>query len=227
MVNSIKLSATAVILYTVQMLGTAAFAGESHLETRIGGTYIEDIQHTDGAIQSEEEYRTGFAAEIIWDHRYNNNFRIITSVSYHRTNFDKINIIDDGGWGVFYTGTSWNGETLRLQDSKASVWSGWLKGAYDIDINEKVGVFLGAGVGASSINVTIDDFGIDDSGGDDAALSWQGFAGATWALDAGTQLVAEYQYIVITDVETDYGFGPSSPFDVVAHGIFLGVRTSF
>lgn len=215
------------ILPALLASGTTALAGESHLEVRIGETFVDDIKHTDGAVKSLEEYRPGFAAELIWDHRYDSNFRVITSVSFQHVKFDKIHIVDDGGWGVFYTGTSWDGVTLNLEDSSANVYAAWLKGAYDIEINNKIGAFVGLGVGVSSINVEVDDFGIEDNGGDNASLSLQGFAGATWALDVATNLVAEYQYAVVKDVETDYGLGPSTAFDVKAHTVFLGIRTSF
>lgn len=228
MIQLINISrATVVALSVLMFLGGSASASETYLETRFGINYLNDITEKTDTMTFADEFKPGFSGEVVWGHKYDNNFRIDTSLAYQRANFDKITFVDDGGLGMALTGTSFDGRSVPLNDSWTQSWTLWLKGGYDFEVTEKIGAYVGAGLGLSAIKVSLHDLGVTDDGKDNASLAYQGLAGAAWKIDPKISLIAEYQYTNVSDIEIDYGLGPGDSFDIDGHTIFLGVRSTY
>ncbi len=237
MARPTKVATLVFLSLTASHLAAApAMADQSYLETRIGVNVLDDVEETIELIDLDPSlnpliatgnFQPGIAVEIAAGHRYNKNFRIETSVNYRRNKFDKIKIIDDGGLGVFQGGTSLNGQSEKFDNSWVQSWSGWLKGFYDIEVTQKLGAYAGGGLGVSVVKEHLEAYGYNDEDSDNVRFSWQAIAGATWALDPQLDLIAEYQFTTIQDIQIDHGLSSIPPYDLNSHTIFFGVRNSF
>ncbi len=144
-----------------------------------GGGYLSDSTLSDDST-SEAEFKTGYAVSGALGYKFAESFRLEGEVGYRYHDFDSI-----------------DGESAS-DDLNVSNLSFLANAYYDFQSNQSFTPYLGAGLGASNveINTQLDGAAYE---ADDTVFAYALMAGVSFPVSTSTSLGVEYKYLGTTD----------------------------
>ena len=195
-----------VVLFALALVFTASYASAEGLYVKgiLGATMPTDstVDVSGQSVPADNgdydfEFDSGWLFGAAVGSDLGNNVRVEGEIAYSSADVDTI-------------------EGDDASDFEVSGWTYLLNCYYDIDNGSSVTPFIGAGIGAATVE--FDDDGDDD---DDTVFAYQVSAGIGYAVNDSTTIELGYRYLATSDpefedgdVEAEYG----------SHNFAIGVR---
>lgn len=202
-----KTVATAVVLI-------AAAAGPAAAQTYyigLAGGYTQgvetDFASTGPAARQEAEFDSGRAAAAAFGFESHDGWRLEGELSWRRNDLDTL----DGAAAV----------------GAIETWATMVNVFYRPNVQARVGLYLGGGVGAARVeaagvvtgNGPLDDF--------DLSPAWQLGAGVDMSMFRRTALSIEYRYLVVNGIDWVDNDGDRITLDQRSNSVMIGLRLGF
>lgn len=153
------------------------------------------------------------------------SFRVEGEIGYQQNNSE------DTDWSLSTPNNTFTFATTDLLNFDLSAVTYMANGYYDFKNNSPWTPYLGAGIGAATVEVEIDDmsFGWYDLNYsvDDTVFAYQFIAGVSYAFNKNLAMDLSYRYVGADDPEFDDGFGTPIEFEFSSHNFLLGARFTF
>ena len=172
-----------------------------------GVNFAQDSDVDGTGTNTSLEHDEGYVGVLSAGYAFANGFRYEIEAGKRR------NEIDSAG------STSVNGRT--------SVLSAMLNGYYDFATGTAFIPYLGAGIGAASVDMSANPVGTTGLNGSATGLGLQGIAGVGYQFNESTTGTLEYRYFTARGLNMSANNGASTDVDYNSHAVMLGVRFTF
>ena len=200
-----------------------------YLDVRGGGTFVNESSQTGAGITSniviDAEFDPSLMLEagIGYDHPAT-GWRGEFAVGYRTSGIDRLTIANDGGVGVALGVGSLNGISSSSVSGDVGALSIMFNGYYDFDIDGRITPFVGAGVGAATIDSKAYALGVKIVDDDDSVFAYQGTAGIACEISSFWTASAAYTYFATGDPDFVDTAGGRFESEYDSHNICVGLR---
>lgn len=170
-----------------------------------GLTLVEDADLDDPAGSGELSFDDGFGLFAAFGNRYQ-NLRAEIEVGYRANDLDRVSLDGLGSSSV-----EGDAETISLMANAF----------FDLLDGMAVQPFVGGGLGVASVDLEIDEPGLQQSE-DDTVFAWQLMAGVGFPLSTNIVFDVQYRFFATADPEFD-----GTEAEYMTHNVFGGLRYSF
>ena len=197
--------------YVVGAAGAATHTGQAmgwYVAVEGGANWVEDaggsFENGGPPIPFEAQFDTGWAVLADVGYRFESNFRLEFELGYRDNDVDCVSLPHSACFGV---------------DADVSQVTQMVNLLYDIPLNDKLTLSLGAGAGADLVRANTPWFKQDDF-----VVAGQLIAGLNFALTDSVELFVNYRYFVADDPRFDISPHHDARFEDAKHTVTIGLR---